>query len=159
MSVRSWPLATSSSGVAGGGGLKLDALASAPVSASPTRHDSLPPARRRAPAIDSLVPRDREQPCLEARRAPEALEPPVRQQKRLLRHIVGIGCRAGGREGGPVNGGLMPDDQLAECGGVAFAGSGDQVVVGHSVSSGAGNGWGVEVGGLEVGGWRLEVRG
>jgi hypothetical protein len=33
-----------------------------------------------------------------------------------------------------MHGGLMPEDQLAERGGVAIAGSGDQVVVGHSVS-------------------------
>jgi hypothetical protein len=43
-----------------------------------------------APPIDRLAPRDRQQPCLEARVAAERVETPIRMDHRILGSILGV---------------------------------------------------------------------
>ena len=109
------------------------------------RRDHPPPdAAQTAPVIDGLVPRDGQQPGLEARVAAEGVEPPERHQKRVLRGIFRVRMRAQRREGGPIDRRPVPFDQLAKGGRVPLPGPRDQVDVAHTDCRHTGGvaGWG-----------------
>ena len=78
------------------------------------------------------MPRDRQQPGLEARVAAEAVEAAERQQKRVLRGVFRVRVRSQRREGGAIDRRPMPIDQLAEGGRVPLPGPRDQVDIAHT---------------------------
>jgi hypothetical protein len=78
------------------------------------------------------MPRDGQQPGLEARVAAEAVEAPERQQKGVLCRVLRVRVGTQGRERGAIDRRPMPFDQLAKGGRVPLPGPRDQVDIAHT---------------------------
>src|ERR671936_716137 len=95
---------------------------------------AIPPSPERSAAVDRVMPRNRQQPCLEARIASETVKPRVRGDERLLRDVLGVGRRPERRERGAIYRCLVPVHELSESGRVPVPGAGEQVGVAHTIN-------------------------
>jgi hypothetical protein len=93
------------------------------------RDQPLHPLRHALPPINRFPPGDGQQPGLERRIAAKALQLLERRHERFLGHVVCLGWRPDGRQGGPENGPAVSLDQLPECVSVAPLGPADQLQV------------------------------
>jgi len=80
------------------------------------------------------MPRDRQQPGLEAGVSPEAVEAAPGEDERVLRGILGFGVRPEGGQRGPIHSGPMPIDEIPEGGVIPVPGARHQLGIGHTAS-------------------------